>query len=78
MKQDDRKELMLGDLNPRLREVLLDSSIMFCLFYIVANPVTYEFTKQYLPKEINDDPVLVHSFVFSLIYFIMQKVFNKF
>tara|TARA_Y100000816_G_C25945967_1_gene493437 strand:- start:594 stop:827 length:234 start_codon:yes stop_codon:yes gene_type:complete len=75
---EHEKEYMESSFNPKTREVFIDAAIMLCLYYIIANPATYEFTSKNLPGVLNQDPVLLHAVVFSVVFIIMQKLFNKF
>lgn len=73
------KEKMEPVVDVRTRDVLLEAACIFCLFYLIAHPSTYEFTKSLnIPKPLYNDPVLVHAFVIGLIHLLMQKMFNKF
>ena len=64
--------------SPKKKEMLIDSAIMFCLFYIIGNEKTYAFTKSVLPKSLYSDPVMTHAFVFALCYMFIQKIGNRF
>ena len=69
---------MLVKMNPKTKEVVIDSIMMLCLFYIIAHPKTYAAVADVLPKSLMKDPVLVHAVVFSVVYLSIQKFHNKF